>query len=139
MDTGSKSSRITPADGLAFLTSAINLMRPGAASGVKKLRTAGASRQLGPQRRFRRRRLASLDLGTRRRYDFVENCRHPRSSLGNAGDPTAAIAAVHRYDHLNDAAEKRYRWQREPAMAVPAPDSHFAVGLLPVLSRRDVL
>src|SRR5947207_8390692 len=46
MATGSKFGRITPADGLAFLTSAINLIGPPQASGVKKSRTGGASASL---------------------------------------------------------------------------------------------
>ena len=42
--TGSKSWRRVPLEGLAFLTSAISLMGPSAASAAKKSRAAGASR-----------------------------------------------------------------------------------------------
>src|SRR5947207_1559322 len=42
MATGSKSARMMPLLGLAFLTSAISLMGPVAASGAKKSRTGGA-------------------------------------------------------------------------------------------------
>src|SRR5690606_21227587 len=43
MATGAKSARITPAEGLAFLTSAISFIGRPAASGEKKSRAGGAS------------------------------------------------------------------------------------------------
>jgi hypothetical protein len=34
--------------------------------------------------------------------------------VASVGDQSDCIAATHSYDHLNDRAEKRYRWQRGP-------------------------
>ena len=43
MAIGSKSGRRTPAEGLAFLTSAIRRIGPGGAMAARKSRTGGAS------------------------------------------------------------------------------------------------
>ena len=78
--TGSKSARITPADGLAFFTSAISLIGPPAASGVKEIAHRRRIGQPRTQLLLRPRRLRPLDLGPLRGDNLVEN-RHASMSL----------------------------------------------------------
>jgi hypothetical protein len=99
------------------LTSAINLIGPDAASGVKKLRTAGADANLS---RNADSGIAALRRATSARLvatilSRIVGIRAIRWALG--WFRTRLQTAFRGYDHLNDAAEKRYRWQREPPTA----------------------
>ena len=74
--TGSKSARITPADGLAFFTSAISLIGPPAASGAKKSRTGGASASRARSSASGTAAFARSISRPLRGHNFVENRRH---------------------------------------------------------------
>src|SRR5687768_14038973 len=109
MDTGSKSSRITPADGLAFFTSAISLIGPGAASGVKKLRTGGAAANCV---RSAASGTAVLRLSISARFvatilSRIVGIFAIERSEGMTKSPSQLRTDAN--DHLNDVAEKRYR------------------------------
>src|SRR5262245_45561945 len=111
MATGSKPARITPADGDAFLTSAITMIQPGWRIAVEKLRAGGRvltrrSSSISGTARFAAwisrsfvSTMRSRMVGIRRRSRGGQQglCRYPRFrwvlSAGLLSEPEASAAA----------------------------------------------
>ena len=105
--TGSKSSRITPFDGLAFFTSAISLIGGPAANGEKKSRTGGASVNCRSSSAPGCAGLRCRDFASFRRDDVVENRHRLMLKMPPAGEEHGESLVVASGDHLIVAGASR--------------------------------